>query len=173
MQKHAWNILLKMSGYFYSKSCEFFFFLQALFWLEITVCLVEASYITLRTSFCFFHRKCPRTNRINRQKQNTMHYNSENTLRASTRLIWATTLEQRIMGNVVWTENKNLISILTETLHPTGWWDGGWWCRYNGGRWVLHTMPCTCGTGHKQRILGHHDRTSPVIWLCMGNISNS
>ncbi|XP_042586471.1 tomoregulin-2-like [Cyprinus carpio] len=32
-------------------------------------------------------RKCPRTNRINRQKQNTMHYNSENTLRASTRLI--------------------------------------------------------------------------------------
>lgn len=32
-------------------------------------------------------RKCPRTNRINRQKQNVSHYNSENTLRASTRLI--------------------------------------------------------------------------------------
>ncbi|XP_036417825.1 tomoregulin-2a isoform X2 [Colossoma macropomum] len=32
-------------------------------------------------------RKCPRTNRINRQKQNVTHYNSENTLRASTRLI--------------------------------------------------------------------------------------
>lgn len=54
-----------------------------------------------------------------------------------------------------------------------GWRDGGRRCRYNGGRWVLHTMPCTCGTGHKQRILGHNDRTSPVIWLCMGNISNS
>ncbi|KAG7463786.1 hypothetical protein MATL_G00180350 [Megalops atlanticus] len=32
-------------------------------------------------------RKCPRTNRINRQKQNATHYSSENTLRASTRLI--------------------------------------------------------------------------------------
>ncbi|KAJ8350494.1 hypothetical protein SKAU_G00256240 [Synaphobranchus kaupii] len=32
-------------------------------------------------------RKCPRTNRINRQKQNATHYSSENTMRASTRLI--------------------------------------------------------------------------------------
>lgn len=32
-------------------------------------------------------RKCPRTNRINRQKQNNVHYSSENTMRASTRLI--------------------------------------------------------------------------------------
>lgn len=32
-------------------------------------------------------RKCPRTNRIARQKQNVPHYNSENTMRASTRLI--------------------------------------------------------------------------------------
>ncbi|CAN9497999.1 unnamed protein product [Ophioblennius macclurei] len=32
-------------------------------------------------------RKCPRTNRINRQKQNNVHFSSENTMRASTRLI--------------------------------------------------------------------------------------
>ncbi|XP_046902622.1 tomoregulin-2a isoform X1 [Hypomesus transpacificus] len=32
-------------------------------------------------------RKCPRSNRINRQKQNATHYSSENTMRASTRLI--------------------------------------------------------------------------------------
>ncbi|XP_078142126.1 tomoregulin-2-like [Centroberyx gerrardi] len=32
-------------------------------------------------------RKCPRSNRINRQKQNNVHYSSENTMRASTRLI--------------------------------------------------------------------------------------
>ncbi|KAJ8012460.1 hypothetical protein DPEC_G00043020 [Dallia pectoralis] len=32
-------------------------------------------------------RKCPRSNRVNRQKQNTTHYSSENTMRASTRLI--------------------------------------------------------------------------------------
>ncbi|KAG7254792.1 hypothetical protein CRUP_013409, partial [Coryphaenoides rupestris] len=32
-------------------------------------------------------RKCPRTNRINRQKQNNVHYSTENTMRASTRLI--------------------------------------------------------------------------------------
>ncbi|XP_051786490.1 tomoregulin-2a isoform X2 [Erpetoichthys calabaricus] len=32
-------------------------------------------------------RKCPRSNRINRQKQNTTHYSSDNTTRASTRLI--------------------------------------------------------------------------------------
>ncbi len=40
-------------------------------------------------------------------------------------------------------------------IREMGWRDGGRRCRYNGGRWVLHTMPCTCGTGHKQRILGH------------------
>lgn len=33
------------------------------------------------------YRKCPRTNRINRQKQNNVHFSSENTMRASTRLI--------------------------------------------------------------------------------------
>lgn len=32
-------------------------------------------------------RKCPRSNRIHRQKQNTGHYSSDNTTRASTRLI--------------------------------------------------------------------------------------
>ncbi|XP_077473802.1 tomoregulin-2a [Stigmatopora argus] len=32
-------------------------------------------------------RKCPRSNRINRQKQNNVHFSSENTMRASTRLI--------------------------------------------------------------------------------------
>uniref|UniRef100_A0A8D0A854 Transmembrane protein with EGF-like and two follistatin-like domains 2a n=1 Tax=Sander lucioperca TaxID=283035 RepID=A0A8D0A854_SANLU len=32
-------------------------------------------------------RKCPRTNRINRQKQNNVHFSTENTMRASTRLI--------------------------------------------------------------------------------------
>uniref|UniRef100_A0A674B2W8 Transmembrane protein with EGF-like and two follistatin-like domains 2a n=1 Tax=Salmo trutta TaxID=8032 RepID=A0A674B2W8_SALTR len=32
-------------------------------------------------------RKCPRSNRVNRQKQNATHYSSENTMRASTRLI--------------------------------------------------------------------------------------
>ncbi|XP_066544101.1 tomoregulin-2a isoform X1 [Amia ocellicauda] len=32
-------------------------------------------------------RKCPRSNRINRQKQNATHYSSENTMRAATRLI--------------------------------------------------------------------------------------
>ncbi|KAM3835918.1 tomoregulin-2a [Diretmus argenteus] len=32
-------------------------------------------------------RRCPRSNRINRQKQNNVHYSSENTMRASTRLI--------------------------------------------------------------------------------------
>lgn len=37
------------------------------------------------------YRKCPRTNRINRQKQNNVHFSSENTMRASTRLIWAQT----------------------------------------------------------------------------------
>jgi len=83
---------------------------------------------TIRTSFFFLHRKCPRTNRINRQKQNTMHYNSENTLRASTRLIWApwplanresweTEFEQKI--------KKLNLRPRTETLHPAGWWDGG------------------------------------------------
>lgn len=48
--------------------------------------------------FCFvthfyfdLYRKCPRTNRINRQKQNNVHFSSENTMRASTRLIWAQT----------------------------------------------------------------------------------
>lgn len=33
------------------------------------------------------YRKCPRTNRINRQKQNNVHFSTENTMRASTRLI--------------------------------------------------------------------------------------
>lgn len=32
-------------------------------------------------------RKCPRTNRIHRQKANNVHFSSENTMRASTRLI--------------------------------------------------------------------------------------
>lgn len=40
--------------------------------------------------FLCVYRRCPRGNRIARQKQNVPHFNSENTLRASTRLIWWT-----------------------------------------------------------------------------------
>lgn len=55
--------------------------------LKLKICTQSSLIFTHFCHFCHLYRKCPRTNRINRQKQNVTHYNSENTLRASTRLI--------------------------------------------------------------------------------------
>lgn len=68
-------------------------------WIKLLLCnYINVSFkIFLPFCACTHHlppslyRKCPRTNRINRQKQNNVHFSSENTMRASTRLIWART----------------------------------------------------------------------------------